>query len=215
MTTRRGMREARRLRSRRIRAVLASGLVFGVGAAMTLAAWNDSEHTNATFTAGRFGIVGAVDGVTFSEHPAAPGATLNFAVAPAAMVPGTTTYALFSVRTTPSSVAGNLQLSASATPGGTGLAAHLTYGVRVIPAATAPAATTCNSATYNAATDPTAVVVPAGSALTTGATASRPISANGGATVNYCFAVTLPITAPNAAQGLTMSQTWQILGTAS
>ena len=38
-TTRRGMREARRVRSRRVRAVLAGGLVLGVGAAGTLAAW--------------------------------------------------------------------------------------------------------------------------------------------------------------------------------
>ncbi|UWF76726.1 MULTISPECIES: SipW-dependent-type signal peptide-containing protein [Microbacterium] len=56
--TRRGRREARRLRFRRIQALLAGGLVLGVGAAATLAAWNDTEHGSATFTAGRLGRLG-------------------------------------------------------------------------------------------------------------------------------------------------------------
>ena len=86
--TRRGVREAKRLLSRRIRAVLAGGLVFGVGATMTLAAWNDSEHGNATFTAGRFDIVGATDGTTFSSHPVGTPAALSFSAPFSAMAPG-------------------------------------------------------------------------------------------------------------------------------
>ena len=41
----------RRSRSRMIRAILAGGLVLGVGTAVTLAAWNDSEFVTETFTA--------------------------------------------------------------------------------------------------------------------------------------------------------------------
>lgn len=185
--------------------MLAGGLVFGIGAAATLAAWNDSEFGNATFTAGRFDIVGATDGTTFSSHATAgAAAALNFQLPPTAMAPGTTTYALFSVKTANPSVAGVLQLTAG-TPGGTGLAPYLTYGVRTI------AGTACNATTYPAGTS----VVADGSALTAAGTSTQTVSANGAAQVNYCFAVTLPTTAANAAQGLTMTQTWQIQGTSS
>ncbi|MFK0240552.1 SipW-dependent-type signal peptide-containing protein [Microbacterium sp. NPDC090281] len=205
MVTRSEMRERRRLRSRRLRAVLAGGLVLGIGVAATLAAWNDSEYGAASFTAGRFDIVGAIDGATFSSHATTgAAATLNFVLAPTAMAPGNSTYALFSVKTANPSVAGTLQLTAG-TPGGTGLATYLTYGVRTI------AGTTCNSTTYAAGT----AVVADGSALTAGGSATQVVTANGAAQVNYCFAVTLPLTAPNAAQGLTMTQTWQFLGTSS
>ena len=205
MVTRSEMRERRRLRSRRWRAVLAGGLVFGIGAAVTLAAWNDSEYGSASFTAGRFDIVGAVDGSTFSSHATTgAAAALNFQLAPTAMAPGNATYALFSVKTANPSVAGTLQLTAG-TPGGTGLATYLTYGVRTI------SGTTCNATTYAAGT----AVVADGSALTANGATTQAVTANGGTQVNYCFAVTLPTTAPNAAQGLTMSQTWQIQGTSS
>lgn len=205
MKTRRDVRERRRLHSRRVRAVLAGGLVLGIGAAATLAAWNDSEFGAASFTAGRFDIVGAADGTTFSSHATVgAAATLNFQLAPTAMAPGTTTYALFSVRTANPSVAGTVQLTAG-TPGGTGLATYLTYGVRTI------AGTTCNGTTYPAGTS----VVTDGSALTAGGASTQTVTANGASQVNYCIAVTLPTTAPNAAQGLTMSQTWQFQGTSS
>lgn len=203
MDTRRGVREARRLRSRRIRAVLAGGLVLGVGATMTLAAWNDSEYATATFTAGRFDIVGAADGATFASHATTgTAAALTFVAAPTAMAPGTTTYALFSVKTANPSIAGTLQWSAG-TPGGTGLATYLTYGVKTI------SGTTCNQTTYGAGT----AIVADGSALTAAGATTQAVSADGGNQVNYCVAVTLPLAAPNAAQSLTMSQTWQVLGT--
>lgn len=202
--TRRSMREGRRSRSRRIRAVLAGGLVFGVGATMTLAAWNDSEYSSATFTAGRFDIVGAVDGATFSSHPVGSPAALTFSAPFGAMVPGTTVYSLFSVKTANPSVAGSLQLSVASTAG-TGLGPYLRYGVRTITG------TTCNATTYPAGT----AVVADNSTMSTGGTGSQAVGANGGSTVNYCISVTLPSTADNGAQGLTAVQTWQILGTAS
>ncbi|WP_341955096.1 SipW-dependent-type signal peptide-containing protein [Microbacterium sp. LWH13-1.2] len=202
--TRRGMREGKRLRSRRIRALLAGGLVFGVGATMTLAAWNDSEYGSATFTAGRFDIVGATDGTTFSSHPVGTPATLSFSTPFNAMAPGNTVYALFSVRTANPSVAGTLQLSVTSTAG-TGLGTYLRYGVRSI------AGTTCNGTTYSAGT----AVVPDNSTMATGGTGTQAVAANGGTTVNYCIAVTLPATADNGAQGLTAIQTWQVAGTSS
>ena len=206
MNTRRGVREAKRNCSRRVRAVLAGGLVLGIGASATLAAWNDSEYGSATFTAGRFDIVGAADGTTFTSHATTgTAAALTFAATPSLMVPGATTYALFNVKTADPSVAGNLQWNA-VSPATTGLAVYLRYGVRTIPAATA-----CNSTTYAAGTS----VVPDISALATNGTATQAVSANGGSTVNYCIAVTLQAAADNTVQGASTTLTWQVLGTAA
>lgn len=216
MHTRRAMREAKRLRSRRLRAVLAGGLVFGVGAAATLAAWNDSEYATATFTSGRFDILGATNGTGFSDHGVGAPATLSFTVAPTAMFPGTTTYALFSVKTANPSGAGTLQLTAG-TPSGD-LATHLRYGVRLVPTAATPSQS-CTAATYAAASAATSVVVTDGSILTVNgaATAAVPqvVSTNGGNQLNYCVAVSLPLNADNAAQNKSATQTWQITGTSS
>ncbi|TFD46205.1 hypothetical protein E3T55_17535 [Cryobacterium frigoriphilum] len=186
----------------RMRAVLAGGLVFGVGAAVTLAAWTDQEHASSGFTAGTFSIVGAADGVTFTDHPTAPGATLTFAVAPTAMAPGSTVYALYSVKTAPTSVPGSIQLSADAA-NSSGLGAYLTYGVTRI------AGTSCTAVTFAGGS----VDVATGSALTAGAAGSVALSGAGASVVNYCFAVTLPVGAPNAAQGTTLTAHWIINGT--
>ena len=198
-------RANRRLRLRRIRALLASGLVLGIGAAGTLAAWNDSEFGSATFTAGVFGIQGAPDGTTFTDHAAAPGATLNFQLPPTAMTPGMTTYALYSVRTIANSVAGTVQLTAAAANGATPLGAALRYGVRTI------AGTTCNATTYAAGT----VLVADSTVLTTGSATPLALSAEQGNQINYCFAVTLPMTADNSVQGLAATASWQFPATAN
>ncbi len=181
--------------------------MLGIGSAATLAAWNDSEYGSASFQAGRFDIVGATDGATFSQHATSAvgtAAVLSFTAAPTAMAPGTTTYALFSVKTVNPSVAGTVQVTAG-TPGGTGLATHLTYGMRTV------SGTTCDLTSYTGGT----VVVAAGSALTASGATAQVVNANGANQVNYCIAVTLPTTALNTAQGLTMTQTWQFLGTSS
>lgn len=202
--TRRRMRERKELLARRVRALLAGGLVLGIGTTATLAAWNDSEYGTATFTAGRFDIVGAVDGTTFTNHPVGTPGALSFSTPFSALAPGSTVYALFSVKTANPSVAGTLQLSVSST-GGTGLGTYLRYGVRSI------AGIACNATTYTAGT----AVVPDNSAIGTAGTGTQAVAANGTSTVNYCFAVTLPAGTLNTAQGLTAIQTWQITGTSS
>ncbi|MDR6986618.1 putative ribosomally synthesized peptide with SipW-like signal peptide [Paenarthrobacter nitroguajacolicus] len=82
----------------KIRAILAGGLVLGVGAAITLAAWNDSEFAQGTFTAGAFNLEGSTDGTTFGENPVTAPATLGFTAAPANLAPGDVVTAPFAVR---------------------------------------------------------------------------------------------------------------------
>ncbi|WP_349828827.1 SipW-dependent-type signal peptide-containing protein [Brevibacterium litoralis] len=56
------------LKSRRVRALLAGGLVLGVGGTVVLAAWTDSEFAEATFTAGSFNLEGSDDGTTYADQ---------------------------------------------------------------------------------------------------------------------------------------------------
>ncbi|WP_282215603.1 SipW-dependent-type signal peptide-containing protein [Microbacterium luteolum] len=197
----------RRWRLRRARAVLACGLVLGIGVSSTLAAWNDSEYGGATFTAGTFNIQGATDGATFSQHATAPAAaTLSFAVpaVASAMSPGDAVYALFSVKTVNPSMAGAVQLRANAS-NNAGLGAYLTYSVRTI------SQTTCNAANFAAGTALAGLA--AGSPLTVGSTSTQALSANGANQVNYCFEVTLPAGTPTAAQGTTLTAAWEFTAT--
>lgn len=81
------------------RAVLAGGLVLGVGAAITLAAWTDQEWAKGVFGSGTFGIEGSTNGASFVEHPdAASAATLDFQVDADKLAPGDDVYAGFAVR---------------------------------------------------------------------------------------------------------------------
>ncbi|WP_460795043.1 SipW-dependent-type signal peptide-containing protein [Microbacterium sp. GXF0217] len=61
-------------RRTKIYAVLAGGLVLGVGTAVTLAAWNDSEFASVDFAAGTFVFQGSTDGTTFADHESEAGA---------------------------------------------------------------------------------------------------------------------------------------------
>lgn len=81
------------------KAILAGGLVLGVGAAITLATWNDSEFATGEFAAGNFGIEGSADGDTFSEHAdEASAASLDFHVGADTLSPDDSVYAGFAVQ---------------------------------------------------------------------------------------------------------------------
>lgn len=188
---------------RRVRALLAAGVVLGVGATVTMAAWNDSEYTTGTVTAGTFALEGSVDGATFTATDASNPHSLGFSPG-ADLIPGSTSYALFSVRTQEGSTGGSVQVLAD--DGNTGgLNQYLTYGLRTI------GGTTCNATTFEAGT----AVVQRGSAMTADAPSSQPVAADQGSTVNYCLELTLNSDAPNDAQGATASPGWQFLGTSS
>lgn len=83
--------------SRRVKAILAGGLVLGLGAAMTLAAWTDSEFAAGSFSAGSFDLQGSLVSTTFAQH-ATQGTAATLAFAATTMSPNTTVYAPFSLR---------------------------------------------------------------------------------------------------------------------
>lgn len=81
------------------KAILAGGLVLGVGAAITLAAWTDTEWATGFFSTGKFGIEGSTDGSSWMSHPDSPGATLMFSAAtPTDLTPGDVVYEGYAIR---------------------------------------------------------------------------------------------------------------------
>lgn len=113
---------------RKAKAILAGGLVLGIGAAVTLAAWNDSEFVIGEFGTGKFGITGSADGSNFGNHNSSAPAALSFTTTVSNMSPEEVVAAPYAVRVEKGS-----SYAASVTVGtvsGTGTAAsQLTYGI--------------------------------------------------------------------------------------
>ncbi|WP_223693746.1 SipW-dependent-type signal peptide-containing protein [Leifsonia poae] len=188
----------RRTMSRKVKAILAGGLVLGVGAAVTLAAWNDSEFAQGTFTAGTFNLVGSTDGTTFTDHATAgTAATLGFTVNAASLSPTAVTAAPFAVELAANTTNNAVVTVSSA--GTTGTVTQITYELLQTTTFGCTAATT--------GTD----LVPAGTALTTvpGSVTFPLAQGTGGAAgapVFLCFKMTA---GAGLVQGQTGSATWQ------
>ena len=101
MVTTTSQSSQRPARSRKLRAVLAGGLVLGIGGAVTLAAWNDSEFASGLFSSGEFNLQGSTTSATegYTDHESADGAAaLEFSVPVDNMSPGDVVAAPFWVR---------------------------------------------------------------------------------------------------------------------
>lgn len=197
-------------RKRKIRALLAGGLVLGVGAAITLAAWTDNVFGNSDFATGDeawnieadFTPTGAG---TWVEANVTPGDPFTFPATRLDLTPGDTVYAPIALRLEPGQDLDAAVTLNGATGGATdpALTAALRYSVTAGGTSTA-----CTAGTPG----PTAVVTD--SALTLGS-APNAITLDADATpVNLCFAVTLPTGTSNTLSGLQTGQVvWEFTGT--
>lgn len=196
----------RRWRSRKVRAILAGGLVLGIGAAITLAAWTDNEFATGTFTAGQFNLQGSTDGSTYADHNSSAGAAaLSFSTGFNNMSPNQTVYAGFWLRLAAATTSGaNLQLAGFS---GTGTAtAQLTYSIYTISAAA-----TCNASTATGTPIATGTLNDT-TATSTVVALAAPVSPAAGAAQQLCFAVT---SSAGLAQNSTATGTWQFTATSS
>jgi predicted ribosomally synthesized peptide with SipW-like signal peptide len=198
---------------RKILAVLAGGLVLGVGAAVTLAAWNDSEFATGTFKAGSFNLQGSLDGTTFTDHATAgTAAALSFSL-PAGvidhMTPGDTVYAPFWVRLAANTTSDASLAAASITHGALGNEAKFAYSVKAIAATD-----TCNSSatgtTIASGTSLSVLTPGTASALSKGSPTTSP-----GTAVQLCFTVTFDANAVAADQGKSGTATWEFKATST
>jgi predicted ribosomally synthesized peptide with SipW-like signal peptide len=190
-----------------MRAILAGGLVLGVGAAVTLAAWNDSEFAQGTFGAGHFNLQGSTDGTTFDDHASGSPAPLSLSAGFNTLSPGDTVSAPFVLHLDATTTNDAVVNVASATQSGSA-AAELSYGIVQVAsvAACTPAATGT-------------VIVPAGTALnsvigasTFALTKSATPGTAPGADAFLCVQVTA---SPTLVQDTAAVGTWEFLGTST
>lgn len=183
-----------RLRSERLRAALALGLLAPFTCAGTLAAWTDSVTvTGSTFSAGRIDLKvnGGDSNVAFT--------TINLA----AMVPGNTTAGVLTVSNAGTAPLKYTASAATTNADGKGLGALLVAKVTgdATTTGSAPAKTCAGAALAGTGTALDANLV----------TTSRTLAA--GASETLCVMVTLPSTAPSSVQGATTDATFTFSGT--
>lgn len=203
MTTIDATREDKR---RKRKAILASGIVLGVGAVITLAAWNDSVWGTAAFGTGdsQWNLEGSIDGGNIWDEFQEPGTAgvMKFPPSATGLIPGQTIAANYGVKEEFGKVASTVTLQAPTLGGGSPLDPFI--NVQVIsqgPSATAP---TCTAAT-------TGTVVQSGklNALTAGTTQDLP---KGNTDAQwYCFKVTLDQAAPHGL-AQTTNPNWEFKG---
>lgn len=220
--------QAVRSRSRRpkgrLRAVLAGAGVLGIGAAVTLAAWTDTEWifggTDSDGTAIGTTVFeveqNVYDGADFQNRESWPedatAGRLNFTVAAAALSPGAVVYAPMQLRAAPGSVGGTVVLNAAQQ--GPATDAGL-FGALVYQARTGVPQASCNAAGIGGGT----ALAPASSTLATGGSATfevtgAPSATAAGTPVDVCFQITMPASATSTAlQGKTVTPVWSFTAT--
>lgn len=218
-------RNRKRRTKGRWRAILAAVGVLGIGAAVTLAAWTDTEWifggTNNDTPIGTsvFEVEQNVfDGNSFQNRENWPtdatAGKLNFTVSAQSLTPGAIVYAPMQLRAAPGSIGGTAVLNGAVAGPNTNAAlmAALTYQVR-----SGVTQANCNAAGIGAGTP----IVAAGQPLTANGTASLTIGAapnttTGGTPVDICFQITMPASATSSTlQGQTVTPVWNFVATSS
>ncbi len=184
----------------KVRAALASGLVLGLAAGLTVASWTDAERVGATFTASSFGLQSSLQGAAYTSAP-------SVSTTVTGVYPGSASYIALKVKTAAVSTAGTVSLSAAADSAG--LDAVLRYRiVRTLAS--------CNAAAFTGS--PVFVVGGASTYQQVSAalapTSGLAVAANAATEVGYCIELGLPPTgvAQLTYQGTAGTATWNIVG---
>lgn len=218
-------------RSGKVRALLASGLVLGVGATFTLAAWTDNEWVyggagpddktpGTKIYAMEQNTVVPPAAAKWTDEPEANGGRLDFTIEASALLPGKTVYAPFQLRAKAGSAALTVSLAEArqADPAVEPTNSTALYEALVYRAWVGLDATKCNAAGDKTGTS-VDVLVAADSSLDTPGAISFNLPAGGtstaaGSPVNLCFAMTLPADAPATLQGKNVVPLWRFTGSA-
>lgn len=205
LVTRRALKQQRRTPARRQRqkmlALTAGGLVLGVGATATVAAWTDETFSTGHFQAGSFAIEANVDGTWQSTN------TMQFTAQE--WFPGQRDTAAVLIRTSPdTTVDGELTVTGESANGALG--PYLEYRAT---------ATSLTAAEVEAFSCPTTLASSSGFIFggqnsyvpldqTATAETTGTVSAAAADAVAYCFEVRLAPDAPNEAQATAADHTW-------
>ncbi|HKS02338.1 MAG TPA: SipW-dependent-type signal peptide-containing protein [Arthrobacter sp.] len=224
--------EPRSAKATKVRAILASGLVLGIGAAFTLAAWTDNEWVfgqsgngggpgTKTYHMQQNTWTGTAGAAVWDDKATAPGGALTFSVNADNLVPGSTVYAPMQLRAAAGSEAltARLTQAVQSTPIDSATNSSVLYSELRYEAKQNVDKALCNATGFAAVGTN---IVPAGSPLST---ISEPGVANNivlpaagdtvtdGAPVDICFALTLPSSAPETLQGLKTIPLWKFTST--
>lgn len=190
---------------RKFAAILAGGLVVGVGTMATLASWNDAEYASGSFTAGTFDLEGSLNQTVFSEHASAGTAgALVFTAPVTALTPGDVVYAPYALRLDNTTTnAGTVAVTPGAS---TGTVTNVTYTLFTTAAAGCSAASTPVTTVVANGTNLGAVGTPLTFAV------AKPVLPAAGATTYLCFKVTA---GAGLAQGQTGTASWVFTATSN
>lgn len=191
----------------RLRALLAAGVVLGVGATATLAGWTDVEYSRGTFTSSVFDTESSVNSAAYADNAVSPGATVTVS---GAFSPGVSAYVPVLIRTKAASISGTITVN-GATLGGTDaatLGSALVYRV-VRTTGTCAATAFTGSPAYVVGGAATTRALTVGQETGVVNTIAAATSAAPGAATGFCFEVTLPTGSPNSLQGRSATATWQ------
>lgn len=190
-------------RRRKLLAIVASGVVLGIGAVMTFASWTDQEWAKATFSTGTFDIQGSADGTTFADHPTASGALQLTFNGGNRLYPGAEVSVPYAIKlSSTSTYQGAIALSGSTTSSTSNpdLTNALSYKIY-------------KSASWGCNVQPTDT--PLVTSATAATTVSTPLSTlvSTSDQLNLCVVVDVAPTLPQTAQGKTADVTWEFTGT--
>jgi len=219
-------------KANKVRAILAGGLVLGIGAAFTLAAWTDNEWVfGQSDNGGGPGTkvyqmqqntwTGTGGTAVWSDQPDRNGGALTFSVNADNLVPGSTVYAPMQLQ----AVAGSEALVASLTEAEQSLPidgatnSSQLYSALRYEAKQGVPRSSCNAAGFSSVQN--ANIIPAGSTLNTisvpGAATNISLpkgdNVTAGSAVDVCFALTLPTDAPSSLQGQKTVPLWKFSST--
>lgn len=189
----------------RARALLAGGLVLGVGATLTVAAWTDQENAKATITAGTFGLSSATRDTPLGSHDGQNAAVLGLDAT--GLYPGAKKAGWIQIESS-GSVAGSVTLSdvALGAPATAEkdqkLRDSLTVRVAIVSQASECTKDTTGGAELPLLTVPTAAQLP-----------PVHLAPNGQSDAVYCVILSLSSNAPSIAQGGAIAPVWTFTGT--
>ena len=194
-------------RSRKFKAILAGGIVLGVGAAVTLASWTDNEWAEGVFGAGTFNVQGSTTGAedSFADHTSSGGAaSLDFRIDGGdSLSPGDTVAAPFVLRLDDATTYdANVELTSAAGSGAN--AGALTYEIVQVDSADACTVSATGTSVVPGGTALDSTANAADFALTAGADAAT------GTPVALCFKVTDD---DSLSQGQPATAQWQFTAT--
>lgn len=205
-SSRRAQKQRRRdekgQRRRKIQALAAGGLVLGVGATATLAAWTDKEMTVGEFTTGQFALEANTLGNEWESTE-----TIHFENT--ALAPGHSVYAPVVLRLSPdTTVDGDITVSGLGDTDGLNTALRF-RAVTVDPVADVTQMN-CSADTFGSNNSyvfkKSGEYVPMSGAANASTIQRLPVGEAD--TVAYCFEVQLDPEAPNETQNLTADYSW-------